>query len=580
MDELHHLFQEVDNAVSLWGITVGHARDIPIVDDDEEDEDFVLGDEKEDDMSEDEADDDEEEEEELDDSVVYSEVSEGETSDAEVAAAQGETRERLRPRVSEAMKLQEQARHGARARLRHISQNLLKLCAHKMRTVKFRKVRKEQLENLDAYTVMEWKDYMGKLEARKSKQGTSENLGRKISLHGSLFIMKNPSADIRKDYPDVDWTMFPPADDECLVQVNMYGAADESKQSPFHMGNIMSVQYPAVKAAFPWLTSAIPYSDQCGDYRSTAATIFNHEMGRLTGLKVKLVMHSEVGEGKGEVDMRFGQKAQQFVAILGRLPRTCAAHLFEHLELCRGAGDYNLEVDISMALFKPGSSRTLSYLEQCASVEYPEGGGVVLREVPGYGPGVAVSKEELVKLDHYGLMAAEETGSVALQTSEGPMKVQRRDHDNAKRQAAGDRQQLQKEKFMLREDKKKKKADLLAAVEPKSRVRDCGACGAKYRTEATFEQHFVNGMCERRKAATAYAQAPRLERKAAAVVVDERRAALAAAQVSSAECNFYFCRMRTRMESNLVLMLKGPSSWSRYRAIEKCLRPRSSPRTQ
>jgi hypothetical protein len=47
---------------------------------------------------------------------------------------------------------------------------------------------------------------------------------------------------------------------------------------------------------------------------------------------------------------------------------------------------------------------------------------------------------------------------------------------------------------MLREEKKQKKADLLAAVEPKSRVRDCGACGAKYRTEATFEQHFVNGM--------------------------------------------------------------------------------------
>jgi hypothetical protein len=147
-----------------------------------------------------------------------------------------------------------------------------------------------------------------------------------------------------------------------------------------------------------------------------------------------------------------------------------------------------------------------------------------------------VSKE-LVKLDHYGLMAAEETGSVALQTSEKPMKVQRRDHDNTRWQAAGDRQQRQKEKCMLREKEKEKKADLLAVVEPKSRVRDCGACGANYRTEATFEQHFVNGMCERRKVAKANAQAPRLERKAAAVVVDERRAAYAAAQASSAQCN-------------------------------------------
>ena len=78
------------------------------------------------------------------------------------------------------------------------------------------------------------------------------------------------------------------------------------------MGNVMSVQYKAVKVAFPWLTGAIPYFDQCGDYRSsTSATIFNHEMGRLTELRVKLVLHSEVGSGKGEVDMHFGQKGSR-----------------------------------------------------------------------------------------------------------------------------------------------------------------------------------------------------------------------------------------------------------------------------
>ena len=63
------------------------------------------------------------------------------------------------------------------------------------------------------------------------------------------------------------------------MQVNMYGASDGSKQSAFHMGNVMSVQYKAVKVAFPWLPGAIPYSDQCGDYRSTSATVFNHEKG-------------------------------------------------------------------------------------------------------------------------------------------------------------------------------------------------------------------------------------------------------------------------------------------------------------
>jgi len=121
------------------------------------------------------------------------------------------------------------------------------------------------------------------------------------------------------------------------------------------MGSVMSVQYKAFQESYPWLTDAIPYSDQCRDYRSTAATVFNHEMGRLTGLRVRLVLHSEVGEGEGEVDRKFGHKAQHFVSILGRLPQLCAADLFQHLKLCRFNGDFNLELDISMALFNCSS---------------------------------------------------------------------------------------------------------------------------------------------------------------------------------------------------------------------------------
>ena len=108
------------------------------------------------------------------------------------------------------------------------------------------------------------------------------------------------------------------------------------------------------------------------------------------------MLHSEVGEGKVEVDMKFGHKAQHFVSILGRLPRLNAADLFQHLELCRFDRDYNLELDISMTfLFKPGSSGALPYLEQCTSVEYLPEGGLILREIYGYGPGIKVNKSTL-----------------------------------------------------------------------------------------------------------------------------------------------------------------------------------------
>ena len=83
--------------------------------------------------------------------------------------------------------------------------------------MKLKELRKEQLSNLDEYTVLEWKDYMGKLEARKSNQGTSENLGRKISLHGSIFIMRNPPQHIRDAYDYIDVSEFPNAEDDCLI---------------------------------------------------------------------------------------------------------------------------------------------------------------------------------------------------------------------------------------------------------------------------------------------------------------------------------------------------------------------------
>ena len=150
------------------------------------------------------------------------------------------------------------------------------------------------------------------------------------------------------------------------------------------------------------------------------------------------MLHSEVGEGKVEVDMKFGHKAQHFVSILGRLPRLCAADLFQHLELCRFNGDYNLELDISMALFKPGSSGALPFLEQCASVEYLPEGGLILREIYGYSPGIKVDKPTPEALDHNGIMQADETGSSALQTSGGPKVPQRQENDRAMGQIAAE----------------------------------------------------------------------------------------------------------------------------------------------
>ena len=95
------------------------------------------------------------------------------------------------------------------------------------------------------------KDYSGKLEARKSKQGTSENLGKKLSNHGSIVIMRNPTEELRAQHTSVDWSKFPSADEDVYLQVNCFVACDDSTQSTYHMGCMMEVEYKKIKQSFP-----------------------------------------------------------------------------------------------------------------------------------------------------------------------------------------------------------------------------------------------------------------------------------------------------------------------------------------
>jgi len=129
-----------------------------------------------------------------------------------------------------------------------------------------------------------------------------------------------------------------------------------------------------------------------------------------------------------------------------------------------------LELDISMALFKPGSSEALPYLEQCASVEYLPEGGLILREIYGYGLGIMVDKSTLEALDHYGIMQADETGSSALQTSGGPVVPQQRENYRAMAQIAAEMRASTavSTKAMVRAEKEATVRGLLAAVEPEA----------------------------------------------------------------------------------------------------------------
>ena len=179
MAELYNLFAEVENASAVFGIKEGHVRDVPLLDGDEKsdgDDDFVADEASATSSS----DGDSGASAASSSSDTESDASGESTGDgaSESSNASGADAAtpvdvpRLRPRLPTVARLQQLAQEGLRARLRHILRNLEQLRAHKIRTVKFSLLRKDQLRDLDHYTVMEWKDYMGKLEARKSQQGS------------------------------------------------------------------------------------------------------------------------------------------------------------------------------------------------------------------------------------------------------------------------------------------------------------------------------------------------------------------------------------------------------------------------
>ena len=431
------------------------------------------------------------------------------------------------------------ARDGLHQRLQGVLRKYREARAHKMRTIQFRRRKHRIIRELNATTALEMKDYSGKLEARKSKQGTSENLGKKLSNHGSIFVMRNPAQEIRDRHQDVDWGQFPAASEDVYLQVNCFVASDDSNQSAYHMGCMMEVTYKELKGSFPWLDTVIPFSDQCGDYHSTAATIYNHEIGRLTGIHVGRSEHSEVGEGKGGVDMKFGILAQQFYTTLANSNREDASDLFEQLEEAKRAGDYNMQASIDRSLFNAGSGKAIPYHDQCQCVVHERiGGGIRLYEFHGIGPGVPYSKAQLKAHDTYCLMeSAHGSGSGILQSTEGAMVPTTRHTKKDRAEQMQLKTQKQEESAQRKKHKAEEDGAARAAVvrqhcnEEQQMGVHCGDCRRTYLSQSRFDQHrarrigAAQSICEQRQAtAVAKAQQIKSTRLAAKQLLNEQQA--------------------------------------------------------
>ena len=170
-----------------------------------------------------------------------------------------------------------------------------------------------------------------------------------------MVVVRNPSHAIRDEYPEVDWSGWPPAEDNCFVKEYLLSLSGDSSQQSWHVVSgvgprlrcrgrtcalsswhdhlLLScpVLYPPPPTArlvqthqaatmeqankqlgemLPWVRSSTLVSDNCGDFHSAAAIVVFHELGRITGIRTKRVLFFESGEGKSPVDALFGRLNQ------------------------------------------------------------------------------------------------------------------------------------------------------------------------------------------------------------------------------------------------------------------------------
>ena len=350
--------------------------------------------------------------------------------------------------------------------------------------------------------------------------------------------MRNPPQETRDQHQDVDWAQFPAASEDVYLQVNCFVASDDSNQSAYHMGCMMEVTYKELKGSFPWLDTVIPFSDQCGDYHSTAATIYNHEIGRLTGIHIGRSEHSEVGEGKGEVDMKFGILAQQFYTTLANSNREDASALFDQLEEAKRAGNYNMQASIDRSLFKEGSGKAIPYHDQCQCVVHDRtNGGIRLHEFHGIGSGIPYSKEQLKAHDTYVLMdSVGGSGSSLLRSTDGMMVPTIRLTQKEKSEKMQQKTQRQEASEKKRKEKAENDRAARAAIvqehcNNEQQVRlHCPDCHRSYLTKSRFDQHRVRrsgaakSTCEQRQETAAAKLQIKSTRLAANQILREQQA--------------------------------------------------------
>ena len=159
-------------------------------------------------------------------------------------------------------------------------------------------------------------------------------------------------------------------------------------------------------------------------------------------------------------------------------------------------------------------------------------------------------------------MKVEETGSTATQTSDGQMVPQRRENIGAMGQIAAEmRATAASTKAEARAQKETETREALAAVEPEAVAKTCEACSGVYQREDTFLRHFTNGACEKKQTRAREAKASQAERKPAAVLVKERRAAKQLAErhaVSAGEIDVQHFEFKSS-EDGRAMMLSDAS---------------------
>ena len=368
--------------------------------------------------------------------------------------------------------------------------------------------------SLHAFYVLS--DYWAKIPSQKFYVGTCEGNQIGISVHGMMFIFRNPTVAERlfidQKYGAQQWDKIGPAADEegglSMLEANYNSVGDDAKQDVFATHSQVEAATREFVAAHVWLDAprrSMSQSDNASNYRDPTTERFWY----LVGTRV----FSEAGMGKDEGDANAaiikGLVRRERDTRVGLVGTECATDIIDitrRIKVVRGQ-NYGIITlnrknqtrplpgrspvpNISNYAMWTVTDEVITFWESL-DVEASKRSIIETGRAKGFGPGLVIP---LIVFDEKHSTRALESTGATLEMNDGESHSKQRPSMGEKRAAAKAQAEVGAERTRLAEAKHSA-ALAEAEAQYQGEVEQCPRCLKSFLTPGWFYRHMHSGTC-------------------------------------------------------------------------------------